>query len=169
MSMSELTIRQVTPADLDRCAEIEAACYGPEGATRERIATRIETYPQGFLVASLDGQIVGFINSGSTSKDDLSDEALKDMVGHEPEGRNIVVFSLAVHPRFQKRGFAADLMRCFIDRARQLGKAQILLMCQAGLIPYYQRFGFLYRGESQSTHGGLHWHEMALPLIPAEG
>jgi ribosomal protein S18 acetylase RimI-like enzyme len=164
--MSELTIRQVNFADLDRCAEIEAACYGPEGATKERIATRIQVYSQGFLVALLDGQIVGFINSGSTSKDDLSNEALKDMVGHEPEGQNIVIFSLAVHPLFQKRGFAAGLMRRFIDRARQLGKAQILLMCQAELIPYYQRFGFIYRNESQSTHGNLHWHELALPLMP---
>src|SRR5262245_41093657 len=102
--MSNLTIRQVISADLDRCTEIEAACYGPEGATRERIATRIELFPQGFLVASLDGQIVGFINSGSTSKDDLSDETLKDMVGHEPSGQNIIIFSLAVHPLFQKQG-----------------------------------------------------------------
>lgn len=159
-----LAIRQVIPADLDRCAEIEAACYGPEGATRERIATRIEVYPQGFLIASLNGQIVGFINSGSISKDDLSDETLKDMVGHEPDGSNLVIFSLAVHPHFQKQGFAADLMRRFIEVAGQLGKAQILLMCQPALIPYYQRFGFRHRGESRSTHGGLHWHELALPL-----
>ena len=162
-----LTLRQALPADLDRCAEIEAACYGPEGATRERIVTRIELYPEGFLVALLDGQIVGFINSGSTTKDDLSDEALKDMVGHEPDGSNLVIFSLAVHPHFQKRGFAADLMRRFIEVAGQAGKAQILLMCRAELVPYYQRFGFVYRGESRSTHGGLDWHEMGLSLTPA--
>jgi len=160
-----VTIRQVLPADLDRCAEIEAACYGPEeGATKERIATRIELFPQGFLVALLDGQIVGFINSGSTSKDDLSDESLKDMVGHEANGPNIIIFSLAVHPHYQKQGFAAQLMRCFIERAGQLGKARILLMCKAELVPYYERFGFVYRGESNSRHAGLAWHEMALPL-----
>lgn len=165
MRTPHFIIRQVLPADLDRCAEIEAACYGPEeGATRERIATRIELFPQGFLVALLDGQIVGFINSGSTSKDDLGDEALKDMAGHEADGQNIIVFSLAVHPHFQKQGFAAQLMRRFIERAKQLGKARILLMCKAELIPYYQRFGFVYRGESNSTHGGLRWYEMALPL-----
>ena len=162
--MANFTIRQVLLADLDRCAEIEAACYGLEGATKERIAIRIEVFPQGFLVGCLDSQIVGFINSGSTSKDNLSDESLKDMVGHELYGQNIVIFSLAVHPRFQKQGFAADLMRQFIDRAKQLGKAQILLMCQPELIPFYGRYGFIYRSMSQSTHGGLHWHEMFLPF-----
>lgn len=163
--MSHLTIRQVLPPDLDRCAEIEAACYGPEeGATRERIATRIELFPQGFLVGLLNGQIVGFVNSGSTSKDDLSDEALKDMVGHEADGQNIIIFSLAVQPHFQKQGFAAHLMRRFIEQAGQLGKAQILLICRAELVPYYQRFGFVYRGESNSTHGGMRWQEMALSL-----
>ncbi|MBK9709758.1 MAG: hypothetical protein IPO81_00240 [Kouleothrix sp.] len=63
-----LTIRPVTPADLDACAAIEAACYGPEGATRERIARRIATYPEGFLVATLGGQVVGFVHSGAIGR-----------------------------------------------------------------------------------------------------
>jgi ribosomal protein S18 acetylase RimI-like enzyme len=162
--MSKLIIRQVSPADLDRCAEIEAACYGPEGATRERIAARIQLYPQGFLVGSLNGQIVGFINSGATPKDDLSNEALKDMIGHEADGQNMIIFSLAVHPQFQKQAYSTQLMLKFIEVAQQLGKARILLLCQPELVAYYRRYGFVHRGESNSTHGGLHWQEMFLSL-----
>ena len=45
-------IRHVTAADLDRCYAIETLAYeGDEAATREKIATRIATWPDGFIVA----------------------------------------------------------------------------------------------------------------------
>jgi ribosomal protein S18 acetylase RimI-like enzyme len=157
-------IRQVTMCDLDRCFAIESACYGPEGATREKIRKRIELYPHGFLVAEKNRQVVGFVNSGSTHKDDISDEALKDMIGHDPTGNNIVIFSLAVNPQFQSRGISKKLMLGFIDTSRALNKDCILLLCKSELIPYYRQYGFIDRGRSKSIHGGLRWHEMHLSL-----
>ena len=115
-------------------------------------------------MAERDGQVVGFVNSGSTNKDDLSDETLKDLIGHQPEGKNIVIFSLAVLPPFQRQGIARTLMHRFIETAKRLKKDNILLICQAALLPYYRQYGFIHRGESSSTHGGLHWQEMCLPL-----
>ena len=162
--MLDLHIRPVSPADLDACAAIEAACYGREGATRERIAHRIATYPEGFLVAVLDRQVVGFLNSGATDQDDLADEALKDLVGHDPTGTNLVIFSLAVAPGFQHQRVGRALLIRFIAQAKRLSKARILLLCRPPLIPYYERVGFVDRGASPSTHGGLAWHEMALWL-----
>jgi ribosomal protein S18 acetylase RimI-like enzyme len=160
-------IRQVLLVDLDQCAAIEAACYGPEGATRERIAHRIATYPEGFLIAELEGCVIGFVNSGATDKDDVSDETFKDLIGHTPAGRNLVIFSLAVHPDFQRHRIGRLLIEALIATAKQLRKETILLLCQPALIPYYQRFGFRNRGASASTHGGLSWHEMVLPLAGA--
>lgn len=162
--MAEILIRQVTMGDLYRCFAIESACYGPEGATRERIKKRIERYPRGFLVAQHNRQVVGFVNSGATHKDDISDEALKDMIGHDPAGSNIVIFSLAVSPQFQSRGISKKLMHGFIDTSRSLNKNCILLLCKAELIPYYRQYGFFDRGQSKSMHGGLQWHEMKLFL-----
>jgi len=159
-----MLVRQVTTGDLDRCFAIESACYGSEGATRERIKKRIEQYPRGFLVADHNRQVVGFVNSGSTNKDDISDEALKDMIGHDPTGNNIVIFSLAVSPKFQNRGISKKLMHGFIDTSRSLNKNCILLLCKSELIPYYRQYGFIDRGQSDSMHGGLQWHEMYLSL-----
>ncbi|MBN1533907.1 MAG: GNAT family N-acetyltransferase [Spirochaetes bacterium] len=163
--MPAVTIRRALPGDLDRCCAIESACYGPEGATRERIEMRIHRYPEGFLVAAQGGLIVGFINSCATRRDELSGEELKDMVGHETDGENMVVFSLAVDPPCRGLGYSTMLMREFIGTARRLGKSAILLLCRQGMVAYYRRYGFLHRGASGSTHGGLRWQEMRLPLL----
>lgn len=52
LAMSLPILRSPTPADADRCFEIESAAYeGDEAATYAKIATRIAEYPQGFLTA----------------------------------------------------------------------------------------------------------------------
>jgi ribosomal protein S18 acetylase RimI-like enzyme len=48
----------------------------------------------------------GILNSSATNKDDISDEALKQLIRHHPDGRNIVVFGLAVLPEYRKQGIA---------------------------------------------------------------
>ena len=74
--------RLVTPADLDRCFAIESIAYeGDEAATREKIATRIATWPQGFIVAEVDGLVAGFINSGAAYQVEMADEAFKELIG----------------------------------------------------------------------------------------
>ena len=80
-------IRHVIPADLDRCYAIETVAYeGDEAATREKIATRIATWPEGFIVAEVDGVVAGFINSGAAFEVEMSDEAFKELIGHDPAG-----------------------------------------------------------------------------------
>jgi len=163
--MNNLKIRQVTIYDLDACYAVESRCFLPsEAASRETIETRINLFPQGFLVAELNNVIVGMVNSGATNKEDISDEAFKAMVGHEHDGANIVIFSLAVLSEFQKQGVAKQLMVQFIEVSKKLGKQKIMLICKSNLVDYYQKYGFVYVGESASTHGGSEWHEMHLPL-----
>lgn len=163
--MSEVIIRNVLPKDLDECYLVETAGFPPEeAATRETIKLRIDTFPQGFLVAEQDGRVIGMLNSAATHKDDLGDEELKQLIGHDPDGKNLVVFALAVLPEFQKRGIARQLMSRFVEDARQRQKQNVLLMCKQHLIVYYQRMGFTHVGLSRSKHGGAEWHEMRLGL-----
>jgi ribosomal protein S18 acetylase RimI-like enzyme len=157
-------IRQVTLNDLDACTEIESLCFGPYAASRQRIHKRISDYPQGFLVAERDDQVLGFVNSGALHHEDISDDALKELIGHDPDGLNTVIFALAVHPQYQKQGISVGLMEGFIQRASELGKTAVLLMCKESLIPYYERYGFRDLGASQSSYGGARWHEMRLTL-----
>lgn len=94
--MEDVLVRQVRKKDLNGCHEIESRCYTVEGATKERIAKRIELFPQGFLVAEINGRVVGIINSCSTDKDDIADEELKEMVGHEPEGKKTLAGAVSI-------------------------------------------------------------------------
>lgn len=165
MQMSDLIIRNVEPSDLDQCVEVESAGFPEEeAASRESIQTRIETFPQGFFVAELGGRIVGMVNSASTNKEDMTDEALKKMAGHDPDGANLIVFSLVVLPSHHKLGIARRLMSRFIEEAKRFGKKKVLLLCKSHLIDYYQRLGFAHMRLSASTHGGAEWHEMGYLL-----
>ncbi|BCS90286.1 GNAT family N-acetyltransferase [Pseudodesulfovibrio sediminis] len=161
--MNNLIIRTVEPEDLTACHTIEANCFPPcEAAWTSSLQNRIEEYPEGFLVAELDGDVVGQVNSGSTDKEDISDEEFKKLIGHDPDGRHIVIFSLSVHPNYQRQGIADKLMSNFIEQARELGKSTIKLLCKKDLLPYYSRHGFLDDGLSASDHGGAEWHAMTL-------
>lgn len=161
--MNEIIIRHVLPQDLDECFTVEMSGFPPEeAATRETIKLRMDTFPEGFLVAEIDGRVVGILNSGATNRDDISDEGLKQLIGHDPAGKNMVVFGLAVLPEFQKQGIARQLMSRFVEEARQRGKQSVLLLCKQHLIAYYEGLGFSHVGLSKSTHGGAEWHEMRL-------
>ncbi len=67
----------------------------------------------------MDKQVVGFINSALTNKVDLADEAFKDMIAHEADGRNAVILSVVVHKEFQGRGLVGSLLKQFILRTKQ--------------------------------------------------
>ena len=163
--MSTISMREVRISDLDRCYEIESTAYaGDEAASREKIRKRIEVYPEGFLVLEFEGVIVGLINSGATDHVQLSDEDFKDLVGHDPQGKKIVIMSVAVLPDFQRKGLAGELIIEFIGKMKAMAKSEIFLICQTGLIDMYVSHGFEYIGVSDSEHGGLDWHEMSLSL-----
>ncbi len=163
--MTHLNIRNVTEQDIDRCYEIETNAYaGDEAASKEKILKRIRTYPEGFIVLENEREIIGFINAGATDNVVLSDEEFKELVGHDPKGKQIVIMSVVVHPDYQGQGMASRLMDEFIGRMKAMEKREIYLICQTELIPMYARFGYQDLGPSDSDHGGLSWHEMSLTL-----
>ncbi|MFV3380371.1 MULTISPECIES: GNAT family N-acetyltransferase [Pseudomonas] len=163
--MSTPRLRQATPQDVDRCYQIEISAYeGDEAATREKIATRIAQYPEGFLVLELEGVVIGFINSGCAFEVVISDEAFKELVGHDAQAPNVVIMSVVVDPAFQGRGLAGLLMSHFVEQMRQRGKATIHLMCKDRHVGLYEKMGYRYVQPSASDHGGMAWHEMVMTL-----
>lgn len=163
--MSAPLFRTPTTADAERCYAIESGAYeGDEAATLEKIRTRIEQYPQGFLVLESAGEIVGFINSGCAHDVVMSDEAFKELVGHDPAAPNVVIMSVVVDPAHQGKGYAKRLMDEFIARMKAAGKLTIHLMCKEQHVAFYQKLGYQYVKPSPSDHGGMAWHEMVMVL-----
>lgn len=157
--------RSACPVDADRCFEIEISAYeGNEAATKAKILKRIETYPQGFLILEVDGEIVGFINCGCAHEVEMSDEDFKELIGHDPTAPNVVILSVVVDPTQQGKGYSRALMGEFVERMRRMGKATIHLMCKEHHVPLYEKFGYRYVKPSPSGHGGMAWHEMSMTL-----
>lgn len=163
--MSQLKIRNVLPKDLNRIAEIESVCFpAAEAASKAALNERLEVFPKGFFVAELDNEIIGFINGGATDANHIEDAFFKTMNQHIDYGENLVIFGLDVDPKYQRRGYAKELMQHFIEEAKKSGRKKILLTCKQHLIAYYEQFGYVNKGVSESEHGGATWYDMYLEL-----
>lgn len=162
---TDLTFRPAQPEDADRCYAIEVGAYeGDEAATLAKITKRIRDYPHGFLIMERDGQIIGFINCGCAHEVVMSDEAFKELVGHDDDASNVVIMSVVVDPACQGRGYATSMMRTFVEQMRALDKKTIHLMCKERHVDLYARLGYRYVRPSASDHGGMAWHEMLMDL-----
>ncbi len=157
--------RNAEPTDANRCFEIETEAYeGDEAASLAKIAKRIGTYPEGFLILEIDGQVVGFINCGCAYNVEMSDEKFKELIGHDPDAPNVVIMSVVVDPEHHGKGYSKALLVEFEKRMRGLEKATIHLMCKEHHVPLYEKFGYVYQQPSASDHGGMVWHEMSMTL-----
>jgi hypothetical protein len=52
-------------------------------------------------MAEVDGKVVGVINSGCAHAVEMSEEAFKELFGHDPDAPNVVIMSLVVDPSEQ--------------------------------------------------------------------
>lgn len=163
--MPKPLFRPARPEDAARCYQIEISAYeGDEAATLAKIERRIRLYPQGFLVMELGSELIGFINSGCAHEVVMSDEAFKELVGHDAAAPHVVVMSVAIDPAHQGCGHATQMMATFVAQMRQAGKQHIHLMCKERHVGLYERLGYRYVRPSASDHGGMAWHEMVMAL-----
>ena len=81
---------------------------------------------------------------------------------HNEAGDWQMIFGVATHPDYQGRGYMDCLMRHVIEDTRKQHRKGLVLTCKDRLIPFYERFGFVSEGRSESTHGGEVWYQMRL-------
>lgn len=161
----ELFIRPAACPDLPELSRIESACFPPEEAASERsIRERLAAFPDCFLIAFANGNAVGLVNGCATDLPRIEDRLFEDASLHDPNGKNQMVFSLAVDPAFQGKGIGSALLSRFIEESRTAGRKSVVLTCKEEKLGYYRRFGFENKGVSGSVHGGAVWYDMVLPL-----
>lgn len=158
-----MIIRQAKMTDLDAITEVERVCFPPlEAAPRDSFEKRMNAFLDSFIVAEVEGEVVGFVQGCVTNERVIRDEMFKDAKLHDPDGDYQAVFGFAVMPRYRGSGIAQKLMHEFIGLTRQRGKKGLILTCKEHLIDYYGTYGYENLGVSGSNHGGAVWYDLII-------
>jgi N-acetylglutamate synthase-like GNAT family acetyltransferase len=97
---------------------------------------------------------------------DWKNATVRSGVGHIEEGRTVALHSLAVLPSCQRRGLGATLLKAYIQRIESAEIAdRIALLSHDTYVPFYERHGFVNKGESNATYGGGGWYNMVCLLL----
>lgn len=160
-----MEIRNASLNDLESIYKIETACFpANQAASLDTFTGRLKAYPQHFWVIVDQEEIVGFINGMITNHETIADEMFKNTELHIENGMWQSVFGLAVSPKYQNNGYAGKLLNHLTEVSRQHNRKGIILTCEEHLIPYYEKFGFINTGLSNSTHGGDVFFDMKKEL-----
>ena len=158
-----MTIRNATLEDLAALTAIEAACFpAAEAAKEEDFRRRLSVYPNHFWLLEQEGQVVSFVNGLVTDEEKLRDEMYENAALHNEQGAWQMIFGVNTLPQYRRQGLAGQVIRRCIDDARRQGRRGVVLTCKDYLVHYYETFGFVSEGVSQSTHGGVVWYDMRL-------
>ena len=159
-----MKIRTATMQDLAAVTALEAACFpAAEAATEASFRARLETYPESFWVMMDEAngnKLTAMVNGMCTDTPDLHDEMYEKATLHDRAGEWQMIFGVATHPDYQKKGCAGELLEKAIAESKARGKKGLVLTCKDRLVKYYAKFGFVDEGTSESTHGGVVWHQM---------
>ena len=157
-------IRTASLADAAALAAVEAACFPPaEAATAAEITDRLAYYADYFwILEGDDGTVVSFVDGMTTDEPTLRDEMYENAALHDEDGAWQMIFGVNTLPAYRRRGCAGRVLERVIANARAQGRRGCVLTCKDKLVHYYEKFGFVNEGVSQSTHGGVVWYDMRL-------
>lgn len=131
--------------DIPEILEIENKAWGKDkAATEDMFKSRIETFPEGTLIAVLNNKVVGVLSSEIVNYDsnklltwyEITDNGyIKNT--HILTGDTLYGVDLSVHPDYQNKGIGKELMIA-------IGKLIIRYNLKQGVlgarIPYYYKF-----------------------------
>lgn len=158
-----MKIRTAGISDLYAVTEVEAECFpAAEAADEEIFKDRLSVYPNHFWLLEDNDKLVGFINGMVTDEPTIRDEMFQNAELHNEVGAWQAIFGVNTIPECRKKGFAAMIMQRVISESKKQGRKGCILTCKENLIHYYEKFGYVNEGISDSVHGGAVWYNMRL-------
>ena len=158
-----MELRKATMADLDAVTALEAACFpAAEAAPRASFEKRLKVFADRFWLLWEGDRLVSMVNGMVTEQEELVDEMFADASMHQENGPWQMIFGVATHPDYQRRGLAAQVLQRAIDDCKAEGRKGLILTCKEQKLHYYAKFGFVNQGVSVSEHGGALWYQMKL-------
>ena len=156
-----MIIRHAVIEDLSDVVDIEHNNFSSEeAASAQAMKERIETIADTFLIAEIDGQVVGYIEGPVIKEIYISDDLFYHVKPNIKQGGYIAVTSLSISESFKGQGIGTTLLAALKDLAVAQKRQGISLTCHDYLISYYEMNGFVDRGESVSKHGNSTWYNM---------
>jgi predicted amidohydrolase/GNAT superfamily N-acetyltransferase len=136
----EVRVRQATPRDISTLVELNRTAYPTLAEdniiwARSHLEAHQRIFPQGQLVAELDGRIVGAI---ATLIVDMGPNPIRDhtwagvtdsgyFTNHNPQGDTLYGADIYVHPETRGKGVGAALYEARRELCRKLNLRRILL------------------------------------------
>lgn len=161
----EIIISNAAIGDIDALYEIESLSFSKEkAASRDAFEYRLNNFPQWFYKAEYKGRIVGLIDGSPSNKKYITDDLYQADGDFDEQGENLLIFGLAVHPDFRRRGIAHKLMKHILRMAKESGKKRASLTCKESLITFYESFGYRNYGISESVIGNVTSYDMEIDL-----
>lgn len=164
---------------LTKCGEI---CFGvfctvdpSSGFNAETLAAgrHVETGRKNGAISVLLGHVVAAKTNGPLASDESmgvpkdwdSANPQPSPLGHQEIGRTIVLHSIAVLPQFQGRGLGQVLTKSYIQNMTGAGIAdRLALIAHDHKVGWYERLGFVNKGQSQAQFGGGGWYDLTLDM-----
>jgi len=144
MVQTTFTLRRFQPADLEKVVHINQVCL-PENYSNYFFMDLYEHYPETFVVAEVNDELVGYIMCRiETGLPDFG------LLGITRRGH---VISVAVLPQYQRRGIGQALMQEAMLRMRTYKAKECYLEVRASNTPainMYKKLGF---ETSRTVHG----------------
>lgn len=160
-----MKITKACQADFEQIINIENTCFPPnEAASPEAMRKRIEIIPDTFLVASENGEVLGYIVGPVTNSRYIDDELFEKVIPNRIGLPTQTILSLAVAPKAQGKGVATALLNELAKVSKAQGREVISLTCLENLKPYYKVHGYVDEGIAESVHGGEVWYNMTFNL-----
>lgn len=142
---TKIRIRQWKMKDLKELLKIDSEIWNFYPATWEMFESRLKTFPQGQILAEVDGRIAGWISTMRICADKLPKNFSWDEITdygrivrtHQPKGETLYGVGLAVKREFHGKGVSGRLIIAGGQLAIRLNLKQILLGAR---VPFYHKY-----------------------------
>ncbi|WP_436861635.1 GNAT family N-acetyltransferase [Staphylococcus caeli] len=153
--------RNVRLQDLKEILKIENKGFTPEeAATEEALIERIENINDTFIIAEINGKIAGYVNGPVINQEYITDDLFESIGKNQEQGGYIAILGLVVSEQYRNQGLAGKLLNELEKLAKVNNRKGITLTCKSTLIPFYEKYGYVNYGTSESEHGGIKWFNL---------
>lgn len=163
----KITFDRPKQNDLETIMKIEHSGFTvEEAATEQAMSQRIDQLQDSFIVArnTETNEVIGYIVGPVSEARYISDELFEETTPNKEAAQYQTVLSLVVAPSYREKGIGGALLNELKKSSQKRGLKGITLTCLENLLSFYEQYGYVNEGISDSVHAGQTWYNMVLEL-----